>query len=51
MGGYAFYVWTSYALAAAVLLANLFVPLRLRRRLLAELKRKIRRMKRDDSET
>ncbi len=27
MGGYAFYVWTSYGLAAVVLIANLLVPL------------------------
>ncbi|MGD8711099.1 MAG: heme exporter protein CcmD [Ectothiorhodospiraceae bacterium] len=26
MGGYAFYVWTSYGLAAAVLLANVLAP-------------------------
>jgi heme exporter protein D len=28
MGGYAFYVWTAYAVAFAVLLANLIVTLR-----------------------
>lgn len=28
MGGYAFYVWTAYGLALAVLLANLIAPLR-----------------------
>lgn len=28
MGGYAFYVWSSYAIAAVVLLANLVLPLR-----------------------
>ena len=37
MGGYAFYVWWSYAIAAAMLVINVVVPLRrdraLRRRL------------------
>jgi len=37
MGGYAFYVWTSYAIVAALLVVNLWIPLargrRLRRRL------------------
>lgn len=28
MGGYAFYVWTSYGIALAVLLANLVLSLR-----------------------
>lgn len=27
MGGYAFYVWTAYAIAAAVLIANVVGPL------------------------
>ncbi len=31
MGGYAFYVWTSYGIAALVLLANLVVPGSVRR--------------------
>lgn len=33
MGGYAFYVWSAYALAAAVLIGNLIAPLK-RHRLL-----------------
>jgi heme exporter protein D len=37
MGGYAAYVWTSYALAAAVLGWNVLAPLRRERRLLREL--------------
>jgi heme exporter protein D len=32
MGGYALYVWGSYALAAAVLFLNVWLPLRERRR-------------------
>lgn len=43
MGGYAFYVWTSYGIAAVVLVANLMAPLRLRRRLLRDLHRRVRR--------
>lgn len=39
MGGYGFYVWSSYGLALLVLLLNLYLPLRKRktvRRLLYE---------------
>jgi heme exporter protein D len=39
MGGYAFYVWTSYAVALAVLLINLILPLRRR----AEVRKNIER--------
>ena len=28
MGGYAFYVWTSYAITAAVLVLNVVIPVR-----------------------
>ena len=51
MGGYAFYVWTSYAIAAVVLIANLVAPLRLRRKLLLDLNRKARREMRHDTQT
>jgi heme exporter protein D len=43
MGGYAFYVWTSYGLALIVLLVNVVAPLRQRRKLLADLGRRERR--------
>ena len=43
MGGYAVYVWTSYGLAAVVLLANLAIPRLRRRRVLADLARRRRR--------
>ena len=49
MGGYAFYVWTSYAIGAVVLIANLIAPVRLRRKLLLDLNRKARRELRDDA--
>lgn len=43
MGGYAFYVWTSYAIALVVLVANVVAPMKLRRKLLADLARRERR--------
>jgi heme exporter protein D len=46
MGGYAFYVWTSYALAFVVLLANLLNPLFQERRLRRDLARRFRRAQR-----
>lgn len=47
MGGYAVYVWTSYALAAAVLVVNVIHPILQRRRLFADLARKRRRAARN----
>jgi heme exporter protein D len=47
MGGYAFYVWTSYGLALLVLAANLILPLRQQRRLLIDIARKLRRARRE----
>jgi heme exporter protein D len=47
MGGYAVYVWTSYALTLAVLLFNVVMPLLQRRRLFALLARKRRRAARN----
>lgn len=43
MGGYAFYVWTSYGLALIVLLANIFIPVMQRKRLLRSLALKQKR--------
>ncbi len=43
MGGYAFYVWTSYGLTFIVLLANVLAPLKQRRKLIADLARRERR--------
>ena len=39
MGGYAFYVWMSYAIVAVMLTINLVLPLRRARRLRARLQR------------
>jgi heme exporter protein D len=37
MDGYAFYVWSAYAVVGVVLAANLIYPLRRRRQLLREI--------------
>ncbi len=47
MGGYAFYVWTSYGVAMIVLVANLVAPLVQKRKLLADIARKVRRSRRE----
>ena len=43
MGGYGFYVWSSYGIAMIVLLANVLSPILQRRKLLARLARRTRR--------
>jgi heme exporter protein D len=43
MGGYAFYVWTSYGLTLVVLLANIIIPVVQRRQLLRSLTLKQKR--------
>ena len=43
MGGYAFYVWTSYGLTFVVLLANIIIPIEQRRQLLHSLSLKQKR--------
>ena len=43
MGGYAFYVWTSYALAGVILLANLLIPILNARKQRREIVGKLRR--------
>ncbi len=48
MGGYAFYVWSSYGLALIVLVVNLVLPVRQRRKLLADFTRKARRARREE---
>jgi len=44
MDGYALYVWSSYGLAAVILVINLILPARRRRVLLRRLARQQRRM-------
>jgi len=46
MGGYAFYVWTSYGLALVIFVANLLIPINYERTLLRTLAR--RRKSRDN---
>jgi len=49
MGGYAFYIWTSYGLALIVLVANLIIPFNRERTLLRTLARKSRRKRHDNN--
>ncbi|MGH8503867.1 MAG: heme exporter protein CcmD [Gammaproteobacteria bacterium] len=51
MGGYAFYVWSAYAVFVVVLTANLIYPLRRRRRLLRELSKTPSQPTIDDAKT
>mgnify|MGYP001820561517 CR=1 FL=1 len=47
MGGYAFYVWTSYGIALVVLLLNVILPMRQRKKLLGGIARAARRDRRN----
>ncbi len=47
MGGYAFYVWTSYGIALVILLVNIVAPLRQRKKLLSDIARANRRARRE----
>lgn len=50
MGGYAFYVWTSYGLALLVLLIIFFRPMLTYRQVLKDLRTKFRQQDRQNSE-
>ena len=43
MGGYAFFVWTSYALTLIVVVANIVSPILQRKKTIARIKRAIKR--------
>ncbi len=43
MGGYAFFVWTSYALTFIVLVANIISPIMQRKKIITRIKRAIKR--------
>jgi heme exporter protein D len=43
MGGYAFFVWTSYALALVIVVANIVSPVMQRKKIIARIKRAIKR--------
>ncbi len=45
MGGYGFYVWTSYGIGFVVLLLNILIPIYQRKQLLRELALKQKRAK------
>ena len=47
MGGYGFYVWTSYGLAFIVLVLNLLMPIWRRRKLISDFARRLRRERRE----
>ena len=47
MGGYATFVWTSYGLAAVVLIANIIAPALRRRRLERDIAGALRRARRE----
>ena len=42
MGGYAVFVWPSYALALVVLVANVVIPLQRRKQVIRDIERKQR---------
>ena len=43
MGGYAFFVWTSYGLTLIVIIANIISPILQRKKVIARIKRAIKR--------
>ena len=43
MGGYAFFVWTSYAITFVVIIANIVLPIVQRKKVIARIKRTIKR--------
>jgi len=43
MGGYAFFVWTSYALTFIIVVANIISPIMQRKKVISRIKRAIKR--------
>ncbi len=43
MGGYAFFVWTSYGLTLIVVVANIIAPMLQRKKVISRIKRAIKR--------
>ena len=43
MGGYAFFVWTSYGIALLVIVLNIVMPMVHRKKVISRVKRAIRR--------
>jgi heme exporter protein D len=51
MGGYAFFVWTSYALTLIVVVANVVSPIMQRKKVITRIKRAIKREKLQQNNT
>ena len=47
MGGYAAYVWPSYALAFIILVVNIIVPMQQRSKIITDIARKLRRARKE----
>jgi heme exporter protein D len=47
MGGYAVYVWPSYALAFIVLIGNIVAPMQQRKKIMTDIARKLRRARKE----
>ncbi len=45
MGGYAFFVWTSYGLTLIIIVANIILPIMQREKVISRIKRTIKREK------
>jgi len=43
MGGYAYFVWSSYALTLVIVVANIVSPMMQRKKIIARIKRAIKR--------
>lgn len=43
MGGYAFFVWTSYGITLIVVVANIVAPIMQRKKIIARIKRAVKR--------
>ncbi len=43
MGGYAFFVWTSYGVTLIVIVANIVAPIMQRKKIIARIKRAVKR--------
>ena len=43
MGGYAFFVWTSYGLTLLIIVANIVSPMMQRKKVISKIKRAIKR--------
>lgn len=43
MGGYAFFVWTSYGVSLIVIVANIVAPVMQRKKIISRIKRAIKR--------